>query len=364
VKRKLSTAATAVLAALCCLPVGRDARRAQLLVESARVRRVATPDARRCGPLPCAWQRQLMRPEQAPPLGERDLLHAGSVRGLGEAELVVGLAAGVRAVAYPLNLLRYHRAINDRAPDGRALAVLHSPLSGATLCLDRSSLGELRHSGLGLEGDELIRDGQGALWSPLLGGRLDGRESSRRLECTVMRWSAWQKLQPRTRVAWPRRTVLGFDYRRDPWAWYRRDRRYLVAPVHFLDLRLPEKQEVLGLRAGGQARAFALPASGRRVVNATVGGQPVLVLLDAPSGVAQAFDRRLGGRELELGADLRDRGGTRFDLQGRAVSGPLAGRELRRLPAQRALYFAWAAITREKITIDDDVLSRRDDHVE
>jgi hypothetical protein len=364
VKGKLSTAAGVVLAALCCLPAGRDARRAQLLVESARVREVAPQDARRCGPLPCAWQRRLMRPDQAPPLRERELIHAPAVRTLGEAELVVGLVAGGRASAYPLNLLRYHRAINDRAPDGRPVAILHSPLSGATLCLDRGGLGELRHSGLGLEGDELIRDGQGALWSPLLGGRLDGDDGARRIECTLMRWSAWHRLQPRTRLAWPRRTVLGFDYRRDPWAWYRQDRRYLVAPVHFLDLRLPEKQEVLGLRAAGEARAFALPASGRRVVNTTVGKQPVLVLLDAESGVALAFERRLGGRVLELGTDLRDRGGTRFDLQGRAVSGPLAGSALKRLPAQRALFFAWAALTRDNITVDNDVLSRRDDHVE
>jgi len=303
---------------------------------------VPAPSTVRCGPLPCSFVRPLLRPEQAPPLDHPPAVAADAVP-LRGSDLVLGLELGGQARAYPLNLLRYHRVINDEL-GGRAIAVAHSPISAASVCVDRTGLGRLRHSGSMLEGDELIVDGDGARWSPLLGRRLreNGRPGSV-LHCPLMRWSAWRRLRPASQVSWPRRAVLGFDYRLDAWEWYRRDRFYLVGPVHYLDLRLPHKQEVLGIVVPGEARAYALPAAGRRVVHALVAGRPVLLLFDAESSFAAAYDGRLDGRTVELDADLGDGHGSRFSLLGEAISGPLKGSRLRPLEGGRSLFFAWAA---------------------
>ena len=55
----------------------------------------------------------------------------------------------------------------------------------------------------------------------------------------------------------------------------------------------------------------------------------------------------LDGKRLTFafdGAAIRDAGtGSMWNLLGRAVSGPLAGRQLERVNAQDHLWFAWAA---------------------
>jgi len=321
-----------------------------------------------CGGLKCRFIHRLMRPDQAPPLNQPRAVPGSRAQGLAADDRVLGVwlpcareevpkARRARsgsdqcyqARAYPLNLLAYHRVVNDTLGLQR-LVVAHSPLSGTTLCAATDE--RMYATGAVYEGDDLLADERlGDLWSVALGKSILGpRKGTRlaRLPCLVMTWQAWRRLRPRTDVAWPRTTPRGFDYTRDPWAWYRADDRHLVAPLHYVDLRLPYKRDVVGVSSGGARRVFAVDADG--VVNTVVGRLPVVAVRHRGSAFAAAFRREIDGKILTF--EARDRGpllqlldretGSTWNLLGQAVAGPLAGERLTPV-GTRAFFFAWAA---------------------
>jgi len=299
-------------------------------------------------PINYTWLHRLMRPDQAPPLSAPAALSARRAP-LRPTDRVVGLVIEGRARAYPLNALAYHRVINDRLAGAR-VAVAHAPLTGATLCA--AVPGGLYASGALYENDDLLADTEtGDLWSVLRGSSVLGPRLGaqlRRLPCHVMTWAAWRRLRPRTSVAWSHEPPRGFDYRQDPWAWYRADDAHLVAPLHFVDLRLPRKQVVLGLYHAGGARAFALrTGAGPAVINTKVNGLPVAVLLDGEQGFAAAYLRG-AATTLTLtpdGEHLVDERGARWDRLGLPVGPSRSGvAPLAPAPAVRAFFFAWAAL--------------------
>lgn len=120
-----------------------------------------------------------------------------------------------------------------------------------------------------------------------------------------------------------------------------------------LDPRLPAMTPVIGVDVGGERRAYpvdALPARG--VVNDELGGTAVALITDPDSGLAAAYHRKIDGQILTLipcpisadGAAATDaETGSRWDVAGRAVAGPLQGKRLAPLPHfNGAFWFSWA----------------------
>lgn len=357
-------------AALPATPIARSKPTAKVPPSSRSSLRPQT-QATRCGGLRCAWFHRLQRPEQAPALVQPAVQRGSSRQLAARARArVIGLRLGGIARAYPLSVLAYHRVINDRLA-GRRVAIAHAPLTDAHVCAELSATdGLLAASGLVYEGDELLRSADGTLWSVLTRRAVRGPRVGQRLRtlpCVQVRWQAWRRWMPRTELVWPQRARRGlarhFDYRRDPWRWYRRDDRHLVAPLHQIDLRAPHKARVLGLAGGSRPRAFFLPtlpaassptAQDTRLLQPRLGNvDDALVLLDAASGLAVAFSRRVGDQILDfiLRRDaqgrllgLRDRQtGTAWSPLGRALRGKLRGAQLVSLPAKTAFFFSWAA---------------------
>jgi hypothetical protein len=318
----------------------------------ARARPEPSPDA--CDTIRCDRIHRLMEPRQSPPLVRPRAVRATGPHHLRPGDRVIGVSLGGVSRAYPVNVLAYHRAVQDRL--GRAPIVIgYSPLTEAVLCA--RSTERLAASGLVYENDVLLRDeATSDLGSVALGRSVRGERAGRtlaRARCAVMSWAAWRQLEPRTTVAWPWRAPRGADYRRDPWAWYRRAEGHVVAPLHFVDLRLPRKLPVVGVRADGEARAFPLRPGDRRAINAKVGAQPLLVLLDGPSRFGQAYSRIVTGHgaltftpRARPGRPLTvvdAQTGSTWNLLGEATRGPLRGRRLAVAGPPPQLFLGWAA---------------------
>lgn len=173
------------------------------------------------------------------------------------------------------------------------------------------------------------------------------------------------------RARYPHADVLsrntGFQrpYGENPYVGY--DTRESSRPFDYggrLDPRLPPVERVDSITVG--ADTVVVPFDVLRhhpVADATVGGMPVVILFDprvlspldelhiAQShavGTAAAFDRRLDGRTIDfepagVGAMTDRQTGSRWDITGRAIAGPLRGTQLRRLPDLNAFWFALAA---------------------
>ena len=150
-----------------------------------------------------------------------------------------------------------------------------------------------------------------------------------------MTWARWVESRPDTTVLSPD-TPFSDRYRRVQIG------RYNPSEDQYGDDRLPANALVVGVEVDGQFKGY--PADGLLtdggVVNDTLAGQPVVVVYDPIAQTGLAYSRQVAGQTLEFynaapegaatqGVELRDREtGSRWELQGGAVSGPLAGESL------------------------------------
>ena len=197
----------------------------------------------------------------------------------------------------------------------------------------------------------VARSKDGTLWSALSGRAFEGPQKGKRLEripALLTEWAHWLMLHPES-------TAYDlFD-----------GKRYAAASLPTtlssearqsmgrVDPRLEPLAPVLGVEVEGAPRAFPLdPDSERACYADTVGGVPVAVFWYAATRSAVAWRPVVDGRQLTFYADaispetapFKDREtGTRWTLAGRAVDGPLRGRELEWIPGVQCRWYAWAA---------------------
>jgi len=122
-----------------------------------------------------------------------------------------------------------------------------------------------------------------------------------------------------------------------------------VTPVDPRDVLKP-RDLVVGITSDGSAKAYpwvnlrpAFP-----IVD-TVGGTPLLILLNTDGRSMRCFDRRLEGRTLQRFSGTQtcppvvhdDDTGSTWDFGGLATAGPLAGARLARLICLKDYWFDW-----------------------
>jgi hypothetical protein len=286
---------------------------------------------------------------------------------------VVGVVREVdgveRARAYPLRVLVWHEAVNDRL--GRPLLVTYCPLCGSAVVAERTVDGDVLRfgvSGLLWRDNLVLYDDAGSLWSQVAATAIRGPRTGTELTlvpASLSRWDAWRDEYPDTDVLLPPpfsgtvrgSEAVGRDYTYDPYAAYADNDRVGLGGLSGIegedrevaDDRLPPKVEVLGVRAGGEAVAYPRPAVERAgVVNDRVGDRPVVVT--AAAGTLSAFWRQVDGRSLRFRptADGAMRaGGSRWSrTTGHALDGPHRGAELDRATELPPLFwFSWLDFT-------------------
>jgi len=123
----------------------------------------------------------------------------------------------------------------------------------------------------------------------------------------------------------------------------------VVVPAKAGD-RLTPRDVIIGVTIDGRAKAYpqAMLRQARAVMD-RLGSTPIAMLMGADNVSTRAFDRRIDGRELELLARpgssparfVDAQTGSEWDISGTALSGPLAGRTLRRVPLISDYWFDW-----------------------
>jgi Protein of unknown function (DUF3179) len=110
---------------------------------------------------------------------------------------------------------------------------------------------------------------------------------------------------------------------------------------------------VISLSVGGETRAYPLRILvWHEIANDVIGSQPVAVTYCPLCGTAMVFERRIGGRTRSFGVSglLYQSDVLMYDRQSeslwsqlamKAVSGPMAGKELRLLPSEHSTWAAW-----------------------
>ncbi|MFQ5796803.1 MAG: DUF3179 domain-containing (seleno)protein [Candidatus Bipolaricaulia bacterium] len=136
------------------------------------------------------------------------------------------------------------------------------------------------------------------------------------------------------------------DYDRDPYAAYKRSNANTFG-TPFSDTRLRAKDDVLGIRIDGNAKAYARKAfDDLSLMNDQVGNTPILVV-KTPSNQVRFFVRRDAERTLEFelidGRLIDTQTRSVWSFQGEALSGQLAGMQLKEISAIPSFWFAWVS---------------------
>ena len=107
---------------------------------------------------------------------------------------------------------------------------------------------------------------------------------------------------------------------------------------------------VAGVVEGGVARAYPRPVLlAQNPLLDSVGGTPIMIALDADQKSPRAFERLVDGGEIEFFAKpgsnpltfLDSKTGSEWDFSGKAVRGPLAGHQLRKIAVLTDYWFDW-----------------------
>ena len=285
---------------------------------------------------------------------------------------VIGIQVFGLVYAIPHNILWHHEVVNlePGGPSGPQLAITYCPLTGSSLVFDRESVGgaTLGVSGLTFMNNLVLFDRRGpdeALWPQMLAEARCGSGIGAKLAqhpFVEMEWAHWVELHPSTRVL---AQDQGFDpifFQYDrlgyPYGNYRETEPYWRAATTMppLDLRRFSKERVVGLPPTASDAGIAFPFGALtdregsfQVVDFAYEGDAALVLWSDEAQGGTAFRPVTeGGEPLTLRATpsgFEDEGtGSRWTVEGRAVSGPLEGARL--LPIERthtAFWGAWAA---------------------
>ncbi len=188
----------------------------------------------------------------------------------------------------------------------------------------------------------------GTLWSHLTGEALQGPLVGQQLQQLLSEqttWGRWRAEHPKTLML----AVDPGDVRFDPYQNYYDASDAGVVGRKRADDRLPVKEKVIGVRLGGQVKAYSFSALARdRVVNDTVGGVPLVVVFDPASVSGAVYRRDSGGTLLTFTAGANplsmrdDQTGSEWDgLSGRATTGSDAGMELEQVPITYSFWFGW-----------------------
>jgi hypothetical protein len=197
----------------------------------------------------------------------------------------------------------------------------------------------------------VTRGKDGSIWSGLTGRAIEGPQAGQRLErlpSLTTQWGYWLMLHPES-------TAYDlFDGKRYPMAELPTSmsveaRQTMGTP----DPRLPPLKIVLGIELGEHGKAFPLDEAVERACwGDKVADEEIAVFWYGPTRSAVAYNRLLGDQLLTFYADaaspdtapFKDKQtGSRWTLAGRAVDGPLRGKELKWVRSVQCRWYAWVA---------------------
>ncbi|MBI4884638.1 MAG: DUF3179 domain-containing protein [Actinobacteria bacterium] len=307
-------------------------------------------------------------PDGIPPIDLPKFVPAADVDFLAENEPVMAVEIDGDARAYPVQILTWHEIVNDTV-GGVPVAVTYCPLCNSAVAYDRRVEGRVMRfgtSGLLWNSALVMYDRQTeTLWSHFTGEAIVGLLVGTELETfpvATLPWGVWRDAHPDGLVL-SRDTGYDRDYGSNPYPGYDDVTKQPFLFEGEVDGRFTAMTRVVGIEHDGEAVAIPLvQLSEQLVVPVRVAGQDLTVwwapgtvsALDAAVivygddiGSTGVFIPVIDETELTFQAFadgfIDDQTGSTWNLLGRAVAGPLVGRQLEAVVHVDTFWFAWSA---------------------
>jgi hypothetical protein len=310
-------------------------------------------------------------PDGIPPIDKPAFLPvADNLDLLPAREPVVALDIGGDARAYPIRAMVWHEIVNDTV-GGVPVAVTYCPLCNSAATYDRRIDGSVTTFGTSgrLYASALVMYDRAteSLWTHFDGravvGLLAGTELAE-YPSPLLSWGDFRSAHPTGKVLDWEASGFSRDYGRNPYTGYDDPEGTPFLFRGALDGRAGAMARVVGIEFAGSSVAYLLDAVRRGEGNATntsVGGTD-LVILWTP-GQASALDDEAIAEGVDVGSvgvfvarvdgealtfSHTDAGfvdsdtGSVWSITGEAVSGPLVGSRLERVPHLDTFWFAWS----------------------
>ena len=201
----------------------------------------------------------------------------------------------------------------------------------------------------------IVRDEEtGTWWQQVSGKAIHGPLKGRQLKGVFhdeISFAIWKREQPQGRVLKPEERIAAAE-QYEAADWETRVGRMRVVEGTDIDQRLPPRTLVMGIAVGGKSIAYPLSALQKQSpIIDMVGTVPIVLVLGEDKRSVRAFERIVDGRRLEFfqepenrneGVQLIDaESGSRWNFEGKAIAGPLAGRQLKKLFVLADYWFDW-----------------------
>ena len=289
-----------------------------------------------------------------------------------DEEPVMSLELNGEVKAYPLSILIWHEIVNDEV-GGIPVSVTYCPLCNSAIVFDRRVEGEVLDfgtTGLLRKSDLVMWDRQTfSWWQQITGEAIVGDFTGTRLElipAPVVSWAEFVAAFPEGKVL-SRDTGFARDYDFAPYAGYDDLSNTPFLFSDRLNTRFPPMERIVGLDIGkdGLAYPFTLLEE-HPVINDSFDGKDFVVfyvggtlspfpgeftfegyLPQREVGSTGVYEPLVDGRRLTFRAQddviVDVETGSKWNILGQAVEGPLEGTQLTHVVHANHFWFAWAA---------------------
>jgi len=192
----------------------------------------------------------------------------------------------------------------------------------------------------------------GSWWQQVTGEAIFGPLKGQRLRSVFhdeITFGTWKREQPQGRVLRPNEEIARAG-KYAPANWEERMTRTPVATSMTPDKSFEPRRLVIGLTINGASKAYPFDALVRQnLILDDVGGVPIFIVVDDDKKSVRGYERSLDGRKLEVFVKQDSSGwrlidaetGSEWNFAGKAIAGPLSGRQLKKVALLNDYWFDW-----------------------
>jgi Protein of unknown function (DUF3179) len=192
----------------------------------------------------------------------------------------------------------------------------------------------------------IMRDEEtGSWWQQISGEAIQGKLKGQKLENVAMdeiSFAVFKRENPNGRVLRPDGDKI------EDADWEAQVAKMPVRVSTELDKTLEPRTLIVGLEINGQSKAYPFSAIEKQSpILDSVGGKDIVIFLAEDKKSVRAFERELDGKILEFllkpdSSEIVDaETASVWDFSGKAVSGELTGKQLKKITALKDYWFDW-----------------------